>query len=437
MNYLHQRLDKFFHLTERGTTIKTEMVAGATAFMTLAFLIAVHPSIMGSCGMDKGAMATVTIISAMLFTLACGLYCNIPFVLATAMGSNALIAYSIVGAGIASWQVALGMNFISGVIFVIISVCNIREMVVKIIPKGLKITMGAAVGLFITATGMSNVKLIEMSNAGFLGLGDLNGSEVILTGITIVLILAFTSRKMKSGLLLAMVIGTIIGIPMGLTAVPKQLVSMPPSMAPVAFQLDILGALKLAYIPFILAFFMGDFFSTVGNLFGIGAKANLLDEDGNFPEIKKPFLVDAIGTCVGTVMGTNTVTIYAQSAAGVEAGGRTGLTAVGCAICLGLSLFFTPIALMVPNGVSSAALITIGLGMMTCMEKLDYSDVTEYLPAFASVIGTAYTYNIATGLTLGILTCVITKTASGRIKELHPGIYILAVPLFYYLIKLA
>lgn len=437
MNYLHQRLDKFFHLTERGTTIKTEMVAGATAFMTLAFLIAVHPSIMGSCGMDKGSMATVTIISAMLFTLACGLYCNIPFVLATAMGSNALIAYSIVGAGIASWQVALGMNFISGVIFVIISVCNIREMVVKIIPKGLKITMGAAVGLFITATGMSNVKLIEMSNAGFLGLGDLNGSEVILTGITIVLILAFTSRKMKSGLLLAMVIGTVIGIPMGLTAVPKQLVSMPPSMAPVAFQLDIPGALKLAYIPFILAFFMGDFFSTVGNLFGIGAKANLLDEDGNFPEIKKPFLVDAIGTCVGTVMGTNTVTIYAQSAAGVEAGGRTGLTAVGCAICLGLSLFFTPIALMVPNGVSSAALITIGLGMMTCMEKLDYSDVTEYLPAFASVIGTAYTYNIATGLTLGILTCVITKTASGRIKELHPGIYILAVPLFYYLIKLA
>lgn len=437
MNYLNQRLDKYFHLTERGTTIKTEMVAGATAFMTLAFLIAVHPSIMGSCGMDKGTMATVTIVSAMLFTLACGLYCNIPFVLATAMGSNALIAYSIVGAGIASWQVALGMNFISGVIFVIISVCNIREMVVKIIPKGLKITMGAAVGLFITATGMSNVKLIEMSNAGFLGLGDLNGSEVILTGITIVLILAFTSRKMKSGLLLAMVIGTVIGIPMGLTTVPKQLVSMPPSMAPVAFQLDIPGALKLAYIPFILAFFMGDFFSTVGNLFGIGAKANLLDEDGNFPEIKKPFLVDAIGTCVGTVMGTNTVTIYAQSAAGVEAGGRTGLTAVGCAICLGLSLFFTPIALMVPNGVSSAALITIGLGMMTCMEKLDYSDVTEYLPAFASVIGTAYTYNIATGLTLGILTCVITKTASGRIKELHPGIYILAVPLFYYLIKLA
>lgn len=437
MNQLNEALDSFFHLKERGTTVRTELVAGATSFMTLAFLIAVHPSIMASCGMDKGAMATVTIVSAMIFTLICGLYCNIPFVLATAMGSNALIAYSIVGAGITTWQVALGMNFISGVIFVIISVCNIREMVVKVIPKGLKITMGAAVGMFITATGMSNVKLIRLNDSGFLKLGDLHSPEIILTGITLLLILAFTSRKMKSGLLLAMVIGTVIGIPMGLTTVPSHLISMPPSMAPVAFKLDIPGALKLVYVPFILAFFMGDFFSTVGNLFGIGSKANLLDEEGNFPDIKKPFIVDAVGTCVGTVMGTNTVTIYAQSAAGVEAGGRTGLTAVGCAICLGLALFFTPVALMVPNSVSSAALITIGLGMLTCMEKLDYSDFTEYMPAFASVMGTAYTYNIATGLTLGIITCVITKLAAGKAKELHPAIYIIAVPLLYYLIALA
>lgn len=437
MKRLNETMDSFFHLTERQTTVRTELVAGATSFMTLAFLIAVHPSIMASCGMDKGAMATVTIVSAMIFTLACGLYCNIPFVLATAMGSNALIAYSIVGAGIASWQVALGMNFISGVVFVLISVCNIREMVVKVIPKGLKITMGTAVGVFIIATGMSNIKLIQLNGSGFLKLGELNNPEIILAAVTILLILIFSSRNMKSGLLLAMIIGTVIGIPMGLTTVPETLVSLPPSMAPVAFKLDILGALKLVYIPFILAFFMGDFFSTVGNLFGIGAKANLLDEDGNFPDIKKPFIVDAVGTCIGTVMGTNTVTIYAQSAAGVEAGGRTGLTAVGCAICLGLSLFFTPIALMVPNSVSSAALITIGLGMLSCMEKLDYSDFTESMPAFVSVMGTAYTYNIATGLCLGIITCVVTKIAAGRAKELHPAIYIIAVPLLYYLVALA
>ena len=226
MNQLNEALDSFFHLKERGTTVRTELVAGATSFMTLAFLIAVHPSIMASCGMDKGAMATVTIVSAMIFTLICGLYCNIPFVLATAMGSNALIAYSIVGAGITTWQVALGMNFISGVIFVIISVCNIREMVVKVIPKGLKITMGAAVGMFITATGMSNVKLIRLNDSGFLKLGDLHSPEIILAGITLLLILAFTSRKMKSGLLLAMVIGTVIGIPMGLTTVPSHLLRL-------------------------------------------------------------------------------------------------------------------------------------------------------------------------------------------------------------------
>lgn len=431
------KLDNYFKITERDSTITTEVIAGATSFMTLVFLIAVHPAIMANAGMDKGAMATVTIVSAMLFTAILGLWCNLPFVLATAMGSNALIAYSIVGAGIATWEVALGMNFISGILFVIISVTGLRETIVKVIPRGLKVTMGAAVGVFITATGLSNVRLIGMKESGFLMLGDIANPEVILAVITIVLILGFQARKMKSGLLVAMIIGTIVGIPMGLTTIPTSIISMPPSMEPLMFKLDIAGAMQLAFIPFILAFFMGDFFSTVGNLFGIGAKAQLLDEDGNFPDIKKPFIVDAVGTVAGTVMGTNTVTIYAQSAAGVEAGGRTGLTAVSCAFFFVIALFFTPLALMVPNAVSSAALIVIGMSMLTCMAELDYTDVTEYLPAFVSVMGTTFTYNIATGLTLGIFACIITKVAAGRAKELHWSIYILALPLVYYIIALA
>ncbi len=434
---MNKRLDRFFKLTERGTNVKTEVIAGATIFMTMAFLIAVHPNIMAAAGMDRNAMVTVTIVTTILFSVICGLYCNIPFILATALGSNAMLAYSIVGSGIADWQTALGMNFISGVIFVIISICGAREMVVKAIPKNLKVTMGCTVGIFITATGMSNVKLIEITDAGFLALGNLQSKEILLLAITLLMIISFGARGIGAGLLVSMIIGTIIGIPLGITTVPDAFVSMPPSMSPVMFKVDIVGALDILFLPFVLTFFIGDFFSTVGNLFGIGAQANLLDENGNYPQIKKPFLVDSIATCIGTVMGTNTVTIYSQSAAGVTAGGRTGLTAIAYSFFMFLALFLTPVALMVPTPVSSAALIVIGLEMLKGLAKLDFDDYTEYLPAFIALVGTAYTYNIATGLSLGIVSCVIINIAAGKWKKLHPIVYIIAVPLFYYLLKLA
>ena len=434
---LTDKIDRFFKISERGSSIKTEILAGATTFMTMVFLVAVHPAIMAGAGMDKGAMATVTLLTAAIFTALCGLYCNIPFALATAMGTNGLFAFSIVASGAATWQTALGINFISGMIFVLITVCGIREKIILIVPKGLKITLGAVVGIFIAATGLCNVKLVALSGSGFLALGDVMNGEVGLFTITLVLILVFTVRGWKAGIIIAMAAGTIIGIPMGLTGVPEYLVSMPPSIMPIAFKLDIRSALSIAYIPFLLVFFVNDFFSTLGTLLGCAGKAELLDEDGNLPDMKKPFLVDAVGTVAGTVMGTSTVTTYVQSAAGIEAGGRTGLTSVCCAAFFLLSLFFTPIALMVPNAVNSAALVVIGVSMLTGMKDLDYTSAVEYLPAFIAIVGTAYTYNLATGLSLGIIAHIIVMVSAGRIRQVHWTSYVLAVPLAYYLVRLA
>lgn len=320
--------------------------------MTMVFLVAVHPAIMAGAGMDKGAMATVTLLTAAIFTALCGLYCNIPFALATAMGTNGLFAFSIVASGAATWQTALGINFISGMIFVLITVCGIREKIILIVPKGLKITLGAVVGIFIAATGLCNVKLVALSGSGFLALGDVMNGEVGLFTITLVLILVFTVRGWKAGIIIAMAAGTIIGIPMGLTGVPEYLVSMPPSIMPIAFKLDIRSALSIAYIPFLLVFFVNDFFSTLGTLLGCAGKAELLDEDGNLPD-------------------------------------------------------------------------------------LDYTSAVEYLPAFIAIVGTAYTYNLATGLSLGIIAHIIVMVSAGRIRQVHWTSYVLAVPLAYYLVRLA
>lgn len=436
MKNLTNAMDRYFKVTERGSTVKTEIMAGLTTFMVMIFLAAVHPSIMAQAGMDKGAMVTTTLLSAAIFTIICGVYCNMPFALATAMGSNALIAFTIVGSGAASWQVALGMNFISGIIFVLLTVFGLRDKIVNVVPKSVKLTMGAIVGVFLVGTGLGNVKMISVTGSGFLTLQNLRTPEIALFALTLVLIMIFMARNFKSGILLAMAIGTLVGIPMGITTLPDKLISLPPSIEPIAFKLDILGALKFAYIPFIFVFFVGDFFSTLGTVLGCGQKANLLDENGNLPEINKPFLVDSVGTVVGTLMGTNTVTTYVQSAAGVEAGGRTGLTALSTGFFFLVALFFTPIALMVPNPVSAAALVMIGISMLTGLKSLNFDDATEYLPALIGLMGAIFSYNIAVGVSLGIIAHVLVMVCSGKAKEIHWSAYLLTIPLAYYLIYL-
>ena len=304
-------LERLFHLSEYDTDVRTEISAGITTFMTMAYVMIVHPSIMAAAGMPVAEMAVVTAITSGLFTLMMGLYANRPFALAPAMGSNVFFASTLVAGGIATWQQALGMVFISGMTFVALTVLGFREMIVKTIPKCIKVSIGAALGLFIAQLGMKNAGW--MVAQGSLAIGDLTTPGAILAMIGFVIIAVMMSRGVKGALLWGILLTSAIGIPMGVTQLPTKIISLPPSIAPIAFKLDILGTLKLSFVPAMFIFFTGDFFSTLGTVLGVGGKAGL-DENGDLPGIEKPFLVDALGTVVGALLGTSTVTTYVESA---------------------------------------------------------------------------------------------------------------------------
>ncbi len=423
----------FFKLEEHKTNIKTEATAGVTTFMTMAYILIVQPSMMSAAGMDTGAVTVVTALLSGVFTLFMALYTNLPFALAPAMGSNAFFAFTLVAGGLVTWQQGLGMVFISGMIFIVLTILGLREIIVKMIPKNVKIAIGSAVGFFIVLVGFKSAKFMMITQDA-IKIGDLGDPITKLSLMGLALAVILMANKVKGALLWAMIGTTIMGIPMGITKVPNSLISIPPSIAPIAFQLDIMGALKWSFFPLMFTFFVGDFFSTLGTLLGVSAKAGFLDEEGNLPNIDKPFLVDAIATIVGALLGSTVVTTYIESASGVEAGGRTGLTGVVTGICFLLTMFFTPIAGMIPAAATAPALILIGLLMLSGMSEIDYSDFTEAFPAFATIIFTAYTSSIANGISIGIISYTFVKLVSGKAKELHFGLYILCIPLIFYFI---
>ncbi|MEG2256452.1 MAG: NCS2 family permease, partial [Cetobacterium sp.] len=280
-----------------------------------------------------------------------------------------------VAGGIVSWETGLGMVFISGIAFIILTVLGLREVIVNLIPRNIKYAIGVAVGFYIVLLGFKNGGLMSITE-GKIAIGDVKSSGFILTIIGLLVVVGLTARKIKGSILIAIIITTLVGIPMGITQVPESLITMPPSIAPIAFKLDIMGALKWSFFPLMFTFFVGDFFSTLGTLLGVSAKAGLLDEDGNLPNINKPFLVDAIATVVGALFGSTVVTTYIESAAGVEEGGRTGLTAIAAGVCFALTIFITPIAGMIPNEATAPALIIIGLLMISGMKEIDFNDFT-------------------------------------------------------------
>ncbi|MEG1312050.1 MAG: NCS2 family permease [Romboutsia sp.] len=426
-------LENLFKLKEHNTNVKTEITAGITTFMTMAYILVVQPMFMGAAGMDVGAVTVVTAILAAVFSIFMGLYTNLPFALAPAMGSNAFFAYTLVAGGIVSWETGLGMVFISGIAFIILTVLGLREVIVNLIPRNIKYAIGVAVGFYIVLLGFKNGGLMSITE-GKIAIGDVKSSGFILTIIGLLVVVGLTARKIKGSILIAIIITTLVGIPMGITQVPESLITMPPSIAPIAFKLDIMGALKWSFFPLMFTFFVGDFFSTLGTLLGVSAKAGLLDEDGNLPNINKPFLVDAIATVVGALFGSTVVTTYIESAAGVEEGGRTGLTAIAAGVCFALTIFITPIAGMIPNEATAPALIIIGLLMISGMKEIDFNDFTEAFPAFATIVFTAFTSSISNGISIGILSYVATKLLGGKFKELNLGIYLLSIPLIMYFI---
>lgn len=426
-------LDNYFKLSENNTSVTTEITAGITTFMTMAYILIVQPMFMSAAGMDTGAVTIVTAILSALFSIVMGLYTNRPFAMAPAMGGNAFLAYTLVASGMVTWEVGMGMVFLSGIGFLLLTIFGLREIIVAAIPRNLKFAIGVSVGFFIAMVGFKNGNIMNISG-GTIAMGSFSNPNTILSFVGLVITIALVLNRVRGGVLIGILATTLIGIPMGVTKIPTSFFALPPSVMPIAFKLDILGALKLAFFPLVFTFFVGDFFSTLGTLLGVSAKADLLDEDGNLPEIDKPFLVDSIATIFGSILGSTTITTFLESAAGVEEGGRTGLTAVTTGVCFALTIFITPIVYIIPSAATAPALIFIGILMMTSMKYIDMDEMTDFVPAIITIMFTVFTDNMATGMSVGILSHVVIKTVTGRFAELNKPILFLCLPLVGYFI---
>lgn len=431
-------LEKQFKLSEYGTNVKTEIIAGITTFATMAYVLATIPSMMSTAGFEKGQVLTAMILMIIATSVAMALYTNRPFVLAPGLGSVGVFAATMVAGDGIPVEIAVGVIFWSGVLFVLVSTIGLRESIVKVIPASIKISVGAGIGLFIALLGAKGAGII-VANAkkNVLVFGDLTQPGVILAVIGFILLLVFEARKTRGGMIIAIIITTLIGIPMGVTKIPDNFIMMPSGISDLAFNIDILGALNVAYLPFLFAFFVPDFFSTFGTVIGVGAEAGYLDKDGNLPGIDKCFQVDALATTAGSLFCMPCMTTYLESAAGVEAGGRTGLTAISTSLMFALTLLITPIALMIPTEATAPALMLIGVKMLRSMRNINYDDITECLPAFISITLTIFSNNVANGISAAVISYVILKLASGKGKEVPKLMYILALILCYYFYTVA
>lgn len=431
-------LERIFKLSSHHTNPRTEFTAGLTIFMTMLYVLIVVPGMLEGAGIPKGPITVSVIFMTGIVTIIMGLYSNRPFALAPGLGSVAFLAVTLVLAEDISWQIGMGMVFISGVLFVLFTIFGLRNLIVRVMPPAIKLSIGAGVGLFIALIGFRNAGIVVASEeSNSLQLGDIGSSNAILALIGFFIMSVLLARKVRGHLLIGIIIVTLLGIPMGITTLPDSIFSMPESVGPVLFELDLMGALNMAYFPFILAFFVPDFFSSLGTMLGVGGKGNMLDEKGNLPNIDKPFLVDAGGTVLGSLFSVPVMTTYVESATGVEAGGRTGLTAVTTGILFLLTLFITPLIMIIPTEATAPALILVGVSMLSSVRNINFEDVTESLPAFMTIVVTIFTFNFGNGIASGIIVYVLVKSLSGRHKEIHPGLYIVVIPLIIYFITLA
>ncbi|HIW60672.1 MAG TPA: NCS2 family permease [Candidatus Anaerobutyricum avicola] len=426
-------LEKQFQLSSYGTNVKTELLAGLTTFVTMAYVLATVPSLLGNAGLDRNVMFTAMILLIILTTCAMAFYTNRPFALAPGLGSVGIVASMISNEGISA-PVAAGVIFWSGVLFILISFLGLREAVVRTIPVSLKQAVSAGIGLFIALLGAKNCGLIVAdADKNNLAFGDLASPSVIVAVIGFIILLVIRTRNVPGGMILAILITTVIGIPFGVTELPSSPFSLPAGIGSQFMNIDFIGALDFAYIPFLIALFIPDFFSTFGTVLGVGAKAGYLDEDGNLPGIDKCFKVDAIATSFGALFGMPSMTTYLESSAGVEAGGKTGLTVIFTSIFFALSLFLSPLALIIPSAATGPILIFIGINMLSSMSKIHYEDLTEAVPAFICIAFTIFANNIANGICAAIPAYFIMKIAAGKVKELSPVMYIMvAVCLLYF-----
>lgn len=425
-------VEKTFKLSEHNTTIGTEVIAGITTFVTMAYVLGTVPNIMSGAGLDRGPVLTSMIILIVLTSVAMALVTNRPFALAPGLGSVAIVSGMMANEAIPQ-SIVSGVIFWSGVIFVIISYIGVRDAVVDAIPPSLKQAVSAGVGLFIALLGARNSGLIVgVEGKNYLAFGDFASPTVILAIIGFLIILLLKNMKVPGYMIIAILATTIIGIPMGITKIPSSFFVLPDSPLKYFMKIDFKGALNFAYIPFLIALFIPDFFSTFGTALGVGGKAGFLDEHGNLPGIDKVFKVDSISTVAGSFFCMPCMTTYLESSAGVEAGGKTGLTVVVTSICFLASLLITPIVLMIPSAATSPALIIIGVEMLGAIKKVNFDDYTEYFPAFLCIAFTVFANNIANGICVAIPVYVFLKIASKKAKEIPPAMYVLTLVCFLY-----
>lgn len=420
-------MDKFFKFEQYNTNYKTEITAGATTFMTMAYIIFVNPSILSAAGMDFGAVMTATIIAAGVTTILMGLLTNYPFALASGMGLNAFFAFVV--AAQYGWQAALGAVFISGIVFFILAVTGAISHFDAAVPSSLKNAVAAGIGLFIAYIGLQNAEIIVGYEATQVTLGDLTAPGPLLSLIGILIISVLMARKIKGAILIGILLTTIVSFIMGFQPLPTGLGNIfgpPASLSPVFLQLDLRATLAIPLFV-IFSFVFVDVFDTMGTLLGTGARAGYLDKDGRLPKVNKAMLADAIGTVGGSVLGTSTVTTYIESTAGISEGGRTGFTSVVVGILFFLALFLAPLAGLIPPQATAPALVIVGVMMMGSVMKIDFNDFTEALPAFLTIIFMPLAYSIADGIAFGFIAFPLVKVVAGKTKEVHWLLYVLAV----------
>lgn len=444
-------LEKLFHLKEHQTDVKTELIAGLTTFMTMAYILAVNPSILAETGMDKGAVFTATAISAFLATLIMAFMANYPFVLAPGMGLNAYFTYTVVQNMGYSWQMALAAVLVEGIIFIVLSLTNIREAIFNAIPLNLKHAVTVGIGLYIAFIGLQNadivvdsstlVTIFSFKNSVQNGTFNSQGICVVLALIGILLTAVLMVKKVQGGILIGIVGTWGLGMICQLTGlyVPNAELGyyslFPdfsngisiPSLEPIFLKLDFSQFLTLDFVVVVFAFLFVDLFDTLGTLMGVASKADLLDKDGKLPKIKGALMADAIGTTAGACLGTSTVTTFVESASGVAAGGRTGLTALTSAVLFGISLVLSPIFLAIPSFATAPALIMVGFLMMTSIIKIDFNDYTEAIPSFIAIMAMPFMYSISEGIAMGVISYVVINLVAGKAKKISPLMYVLAV----------
>jgi len=419
-------IEEYFQLRSRQTSVRTEVVAGLTTFLTMAYIIFVNPSILSAAGMDKHALIIVTCLVSAVMTIVTGLAANAPIAMAPGMGLNAFLAYSLVKAGEVTWQVGLGIVFLSGLLAFVLTLLGLRKRLVEAIPVSLVSAISVGIGLYITFIGMVDLGVIVNNEATLVSAGPLTGT--VLIGLAGLLLMAFLGiRKIKGALLIGIVFSTVLAVAFGYVSRPSQILSSDLDIRPVAFHLDIRGAMKVSLFGSIFALMFMDMFDSIGTLVACCHEARMVDEGGRIKGLDRLLAIDAGASMLGAALGTSSIASYIESAAGIEEGGRTGLTALVTGLCFALALLFVPVVGIVPKYAAAPALVMVGLFMMKEIKNIDFSSLEESMPAFIIMVMIALSYSISTGLAFGFISFALIKLAAGKVRDVKPTMWLIAI----------